>query len=168
MKHTLVALLHDQPGVLNRAVSLFRRRGFNIESLAVGHSEQPGVSRMTLVVDGDTTSVEQVTKQLYKLIDVLKVSDVSGDAMIARELLLARVYAPASRRSDLMQLADVFGARVVDVTPDALLLELASDPQTVDRLIEMLKSYGIRELVRTGSVAMSRSTMVAPPADKAA
>lgn len=156
MQHTLVALLRDQPGVLNRAVSLFRRRGFNIESLTVGHSEQSGVSRMTLVVDGDNTSVEQVIKQLYKLIDVLKVTDVTTEANVARELMLAKVYAPAPRRSDLMQLADVFGARVVDVTPDTLMLELVSEPQAVDRLLEMLRSFGIREMVRTGSVAMVR------------
>ena len=156
MQHTLVAFLRDQPGVLNRTVSLFRRRGFNIESLTVGHSEQPGVSRMTLVVDGDNTSVEQVIKQLNKLIDVHKVTDVTTEANVARELMLAKVDAPAPQRSDLMQLADVFGARVVDVTPDTLMLELVSEPQAVDRLLEMLRSFGIREMVRTGSVAMVR------------
>ncbi len=171
MKHTLVALLRDQPGVLNRAVSLFRRRGFNIESLTVGHSEQPGISRMTLVVDGDNTSVEQVIKQLYKLIDVLKVSDVTADANVSRELVLAKVFAPPARRSDLMQIADIFGARVVDVTPDSLMVELTSEPDAADRFIDLLKSFGIREMVRTGCVAMVRgsSTVSAPKSvDRAA
>ncbi len=156
MKHTLVALLRDQPGVLNRAVSLFRRRGFNIESLTVGYSETPGISRMTLVVDGDTTSVEQVIKQLYKLIDVVKVSDVTADANVSRELVLAKVYAPTSKRAELMQLANVFGAKIVDVVPDALMIELSGSPDKVDSFVELLRPFGIREMVRTGRVAMTR------------
>ncbi len=158
MKHTLVALLRDQPGVLNRAVSLFRRRGFNIESLTVGHSETPGVSRMTLVIDSDTTSVEQVIKQLYKLIDVLKVSDVTHDPAVARELMLAKVFAPPARRSELMQLADVFGAKIVDVVPDAMMVELSGSPDKVDSFLELLRPFGIREMVRTGRVAMVRGS----------
>ncbi len=158
MKHTLVALLRDQPGVLNRAVSLFRRRGFNIESLTVGHSETPGVSRMTLVMDSDTTSVEQVIKQLYKLIDVLKVSDVTHDPAVARELMLAKVFAPPARRSELMQLADVFGAKIVDVVPDAMMVELSGSPDKVDSFLELLRPFGIREMVRTGRVAMVRGS----------
>jgi len=159
MKHTLVALLRDQPGVLSRAVSLFRRRNFNIESLTVGQTEAPGISRMTLVVDGDTTSVEQVIKQLYKLIDVLKVSDVSNDPAVARELMLAKVYAPTAKRGELMQLADVFGAKVVDVVPDAMMLELSGSPDKVDSFLELLKPFGIREMVRTGRVAMVRGAV---------
>ena len=158
MKHTLVALLRDQPGVLNRAVSLFRRRSFNIESLTVGYTETPGVSRMTLVVDGDTTSVEQVIKQLYKLIDVLKVSDVTNDPAVARELMLAKVFAPPAKRSELMQLADVFGAKIVDVVPDAMMVELSGSPDKVDSFLELLKPFGIREMVRTGRVAMVRGS----------
>ncbi len=165
MKHTLVALLRDQPGVLNRAVSLFRRRGFNIESLTVGHSETPGVSRMTLVIDSDTTSVEQVIKQLYKLIDVLKVSDVTHDPAVARELMLAKVFAPPVRRSELMQLADVFGAKIVDVVPDAMMVELSGSPDKVDSFLELLRPFGIREMVRTGRVAMVRgSAAIVQPA----
>lgn len=160
MKHTLVALLQDQPGVLNRAVSLFRRRGFNIESLTVGQSETPGISRMTLVVEGDDRTVEQVTKQLYKLIDVLKVSDVAAANAVVRELMLVKVNAPANKRSDLMQLADIFGARVADVTPETLLLELCDASDHLDRFQELLTSYGIRELVRTGQVAMGRGQSV--------
>jgi acetolactate synthase-1/3 small subunit len=164
MKHTLVALLRDQPGVLNRAVSLFRRRSFNIESLTVGYTETPGVSRMTLVVDGDNTSVEQVIKQLYKLIDVLKVSDVTNDPAVARELMLAKVFAPPAKRSELMQLADVFGAKIVDVVPDAMMVELSGSPDKVDSFLELLKPFGIREMVRTGRVAMVRgSAAIAHP-----
>ncbi|MBA3470181.1 MAG: acetolactate synthase small subunit [Herpetosiphonaceae bacterium] len=167
MKHTLVALLRDQPGVLNRAVSLFRRRGFNIESLTVGHSETPGVSRMTLVIDSDTTSVEQVIKQLYKLIDVLKVSDVTHDPAVARELMLAKVFAPPVRRSELMQLADVFGAKIVDVVPDAMMVELSGSPDKVDSFLELLRPFGIREMVRTGRVAMVRgSAAIVQPASE--
>jgi acetolactate synthase I/III small subunit len=156
MKHTLVALLRDQPGVLNRTVSLFRRRNFNIESLTVGHSETPGISRMTLVVDGDVTSVEQVMKQLYKLIDVLKISDVTAEPAVARELMLAKVHISAAKRSELMQLADVFGAKIVDVVPDAMMVELSGSPDKVDSFLELLRPFGIREMVRTGRVAMVR------------
>src|SRR4028119_1269466 len=111
MKHTLVALMQDHPGVLNRVASLFRRRSFNIESLTVGHTESPGISRMTIVVDANQTSVEQVIKQLYRLIEVLKVSDVTADPNVARELVLVKVHAPPSRRAELNSLADVFGAK---------------------------------------------------------
>jgi acetolactate synthase-1/3 small subunit len=167
MKHTLVALLRDQPGVLNRTVSLFRRRNFNIESLTVGHTETPGISRMTLVVDSDTTSVEQVIKQLYKLIDVLKVSDVTHDPAVARELMLAKVFAPPARRGELMQLADVFGAKIVDVVPDALMVELSGSPDKVDSFLELLKPFGIREMVRTGRVAIVRgSAAIVHPASE--
>src|SRR4028118_1143244 len=115
MKHTLVALMQDHPGVLNRVASLFRRRGFNIESLAVGHTETPGVSRMTLVVDEAHTSVEQVTLQLNRLIEVLEVSDVTDDPNVARELVLLKVDAPSNRRPDLQNLVTEFDARIADV-----------------------------------------------------
>ena len=156
MKHTLVALMQDHPGVLNRVASLFRRRGFNIESLAVGHTETPGISRMTIVVDGSQTSVEQVIKQLYRLIEVLKVSDVTADPNIARELVLVKVHAPSSRRAELSSLADVFGAKIVDVAHDSLILELNAGPDKVDSFIELVRPFGIREMVRTGRVAMVR------------
>ena len=154
MKHTLVALLHDQPGVLNRATSLFRRRGFNIESLTVGYSEQPHVSRMTLVVDGDQTSVDQVVKQLYKLIDVLDVQDVTETATTTRELLLIKVHAPATQQTHLRQLAESYGARIIDDSAETMLLECTNEPTTLDQLIERLQAYTIHEMVRTGSVAM--------------
>lgn len=158
MKHTLVALMQDHPGVLNRVASLFRRRGFNIESLTVGHTETPGVSRMTLVVDATQTSVEQVIKQLYRVIEVLKVSDVTNDPTVARELVLIKVYAPASRRAEIHSLATVFEARIADVGSDTLMLELTAAPEHVENFIELLQPYGIREMVRTGRVTMVRGS----------
>jgi acetolactate synthase-1/3 small subunit len=158
MKHTLVALMEDKPGVLNRVASLFRRRGFNIESLAVGHTETPSISRMTIVVDSENTVVEQVSKQLYRLIEVLKVSDVTEDPHVARELVLVKVHAPSSRRAEVSALADVFGARVIDVGLDSLMLELTSSPDKIDNFVELVRPFGIREMVRTGRVAMVRGT----------
>jgi acetolactate synthase I/III small subunit len=162
MKHTLVALMQDRPGVLNRAVSLFRRRGFNIESLTVGHTEVPNISRMTLVVDGNNTSVEQVIKQLYKLIEVLKVNDVTEDVRVERELVLVRVHTPPAKRAELLSLADVFTARVVDVGADTAIIELAAAPDEVDRFIALLGAFGIQEMVRTGRVAMVRGSTGVP------
>ena len=156
MKHTLVALMQDQPGVLNRVASLFRWRGFNIESLAVGHTETPGISRMTLVVDEEHTSVEQVIKQLYRVIEVLKVSDVTHDPNVARELVLIKVHAPAARRAEIHSLASVFEARIADVGADTLMLELTAAPDRVDSFVELVQPFGIREMVRTGRVAMVR------------
>ncbi len=158
MKHTLVALMEDHPGVLNRVSSLFRRRGFNIESMSVGHTETPGISRMTIVVDSSDTSVEQVTKQLYRLIEVLKVSDVTADPNVARELVMIKVHAPSSRRAELSSLADVFEAKIVDVAHDSLMLELSANPDKVENFIELVRPFGIREMVRTGRVAMVRGS----------
>ena len=158
MKHTLVAMMQDHPGVLNRVSSLFRRRGFNIESLSVGHTETPGISRMTIVVDSNDTSVEQVTKQLYRLIEVLKVSDVTADPNVSRELVILKVHAPASRRAEISSLADVFEAKIVDVGHDSLMLELAARPDTVDNFVELVRPVGIRARVRTGRVAMVRGS----------
>ncbi|GAC1353828.1 MAG: acetolactate synthase small subunit [Herpetosiphon sp.] len=158
MKHTLVALMQDHPGVLNRVVSLFRRRGYNIESLAVGPSETAGISRMTLSVDADNTNVEQVTKQLYRLIEVLKVSDVTADPHVARELLLAKIYAPSAKRQEVSALAEAFSGKIVDVSQDALLVELSTSPDQIDNFIELVRPFGLRELVRTGRIAMVRGT----------
>ncbi|MDP9312635.1 MAG: acetolactate synthase small subunit [Chloroflexota bacterium] len=158
MKHTLVALMQDHPGVLNRVSSLFRRRGFNIESLSVGHTETPGISRMTIVIDSTDTSVEQVTKQLYRLIEVLKVSDVTADPNVSRELVMLKVHAPASRRAEISSLADVFEAKIVDVAHDSLMLELTAGPDKVDNFVELVRPFGIREMVRTGRVAMVRGS----------
>lgn len=156
MKHTVVALVENEPGVLNRVVSLFRRRGFNIDSLTVGRTDQPHVSRMTIVVDGANTVVEQVVKQLYKLIDVLKVSDVSQDAVVARELALIKVSATASSRGEIMQIADIYRAKIVDVAQDSLMIEVTGGEDKIESIAQLLRRFGIKEMVRTGRVAMVR------------
>jgi acetolactate synthase-1/3 small subunit len=150
--------MQDQPGVLNRVASLFRRRGFNIDSLTVGHTETPGVSRMTIVVDANQTSVEQVSKQLYRLIEVLKVSDVTADPNVARELVMIKVHVPSGRRAEIASLVDVFDAKIIDVGQDSMILELSAAPDKVENFIELVKPYGIREMVRTGRVAMVRGS----------
>jgi len=155
-KHTLVALVEDKPGVLNRMASLFRRRGFNIESIAVGHSEIPHLSRMTIVVDGTTTMVEQVRKQLDKVIDVVRVSDISGDNTIARELALIKVKASSATRSEIMQIVDIFRANIVDVAADSVTVEVTGDEQKINSLFNLLRGFGIKELARTGRIAMTR------------
>ena len=155
-KHTLVALVEDKPGVLNRVASLIRRRSFNIESIAVGHSELPGISRMTIVVDGASTAVEQVRKQLDKLIDVVKVIDITGDGIIARELALIKVHATSSTRSEIMQIVDIFRARIVDVSADSLVIEVTGDDSKIDSLYSLVKKFGIKELARTGRIALPR------------
>ena len=155
-KHTLVALVEDKPGVLNRVASLFRRRGFNIESIAVGRTEQPGISRMTIVVDGAASMVEQVRKQLDKVIDVVKVSDISGDEVVARELALIKVRATASNRSEIIQIVDIFRANIVDVAPDSVTVEVTGDEDKIDSLLDLLRGFGIKELARTGRIAMTR------------
>jgi acetolactate synthase I/III small subunit len=161
MKHTLVALMQDHPGVLTRVVSLFRRRGFNIVSLAVGRSAVAGVSQMTLVVEaGD---VEQVVKQLYRLIEVLKVSDLTSDPAVERELALVRVHATPATRAEIVSLTEVFGAEVMDVGPSTMVVELAADPAKVDRLVELLRPYGVREMMRSGRIAMARQAPAGAP-----
>ncbi len=157
-RHTLVVLVEDHPGVLNRVVSLLRRRSFNIDSITVGHSEQAGVSRITLVVRGRDDEVEQVGKQLYKLMEVLKVQDLSESGVVSHELVMAKVAAKPQHRSEILQIAQIFEARVVDVSPNTLLLEMVGSEDRVAGFLTMLKSFGIRELVRTGSVAMARGT----------
>ncbi len=155
-KHTVVALVEDRPGVLNRVASLFRRRGFNIESLAVGHTEQEGLSRMTIVVDGASAPVEQVEKQLYKLIDVVKVSDITHKGMVARELALIKVRATNGRRSEVIQLAGVFGATVLDVSDTTVLLQVVGDEEQVENVLRTMRPFGIAEIARTGRIAMAR------------
>ena len=155
-KHTLVALVEDKPGVLNRIASLFRRRGFNIESIAVGHSEIPHMSRMTIVVDGTTTSVEQVRKQLDKVIDVVRVSEISSDDMVNRELALIKVKATSTTRSEIMQIVDIFRANIVDVAADSVTVEVTGDEEKIDSLFNLLRGFGVKELARTGRIAMTR------------
>ncbi len=154
--HILVVMTQDHPGVLNRVASLFRRRNFNIESLTVGHTDQPGVSRMTIVVDGATTSVEQVSKQLYKLIEVIRVSEVTHDPVVAHELALIKVSTSMGRRPEVLQLAEVYKATVIDVAPESVLVQATGAEETIDSLVQVLRGYGIKEMVRTGIVAMAK------------
>ncbi len=155
-KHTLVALVEDKPGVLNRMASLFRRRGFNIESIAVGRSEIPHLSRMTIVVNGTTTMIEQVRKQLDKVVDVARVSDITSDNLIARELALIKVKATSSTRSEIMQIVDTFRANIVDVGSDSVTVEVTGDEEKVNSLFNLLRGFGVKELARTGRIAMPR------------
>jgi len=161
MKHTLVALVENQPGVLQRVANLFSRRGFNIESLTVGHTETVRTSRMTIVVDGNKTQVEQVIKQLYKLIDVLRVSDVTDDRTVERELALIKVHSPSpTTRNEIANLAEIFRGRIVDVASDAVIVEVTGDDEKVDTIVGMLRPYGIKEMVRTGIISMVRGSQV--------
>lgn len=157
-KHTVIALVEDRPGVLNRVSSLFRRRGFNIESLAVGPTEQAGLSRMTIVVDGATAPVEQVEKQLYKLIDVVKVVDITHKGMVARELALVKVRCTNGKRAEIIQLAGVFGATVTDVTDSTVMLQVVGDDEQIENVIRTVRPYGIAEIARTGRLAMARGS----------
>lgn len=154
--HTLVVLVEDHPGVLNRVVSLLRRRSFNIDSITVGHSEQPGVSRITLVVMGDDLEVEQAGKQLYKLLEVLKVTDVTDLPVISHEMAMIKVAAKPQHRQEILLIAQIYDARVIDASPNTLILEMVGSEEKIDSLLAMLRPFGIRELVRTGAIAMTR------------
>lgn len=156
MKHTIAVLVNDQPGVLQRVSGLFGRRGYNIESITVGQSEEEGLSRMVIVTLGDESTLEQIEKQLYKLIDVIKVVDLSSKPMVARELALIKVKAEPSERPEIMGVVDTFRAAVIDVGASSLLVQVVGDTQKIDAMIELLKPYGIKELSRTGVTAMVR------------
>ena len=160
IKHTISVLVEDEAGVLSRIAGLFARRGFNIESLAVGPAEQVGVSRITMVVPGDDTVVEQLIKQLYKLISVLKVQDITQIPCVERELMLVKVRATASSRSEVIQVAQIFRARIVDISEDTLTIEVVGDPGKMVAIIQMLNKFGIREIARTGKIAMIRESGV--------
>lgn len=157
--HTITALVEDKPGVLNRITSMFRRRGYNIASLAVGPSEIPDLSRMTFVVEGDPLTLEQVSKNLNKLIDVIKVVDVDDDNSVWRELALIRVRWNTQPLSEIKAMVDIFGAKIVDTTPEALIIEVTGKSNKVDDLVNDLNGFGfhVQEVMRTGVVAMSRS-----------
>ena len=156
MKHTLLALVEDKPGVLNRMASLFRRRGFNIESIAVGHSELPNFSRMTIVVNGPAPIVEQVRKQLSKIVDVVKITDITEANVTARELALIKVKATSATRSEIIEIADIFRANIIDVSPDSLTIEITGDEDKIDSLLNLLRGYGTKEISRTGRIALTR------------
>lgn len=157
--HTLVSLVQDEPGVLTRVAGLFRRRGFNIESLSVGHCEQPGLSRMTIVVKGDDSEVDQVTKQLDKLINVVSVTDITRRDTVARELALIKVAAKAEDRSEIMQIVDIYRAKIVDVATESLTVEVTGGEDKIDSLLRLLLPFGITEMARTGRTALTRGSM---------
>lgn len=158
-KHTLVALVEDKPGVLNRMVSLFRRRGFNIDSIAVGSSELPHFSRITFVVDGSLTMVEQVRKQLMgRVVEVVKVSDITDENIVIRELALIKVKALAGARSEIIQIVDIFRAEIVDVSLDSLIIEITGTEDKIESLIDLLRPLGLKEITRTGRIAMPRGS----------
>jgi acetolactate synthase-1/3 small subunit len=155
-QHTIVALVADKPGVLTRIASMFRRRGFNIASLAVGQSEQPGYSRMTFVVEGDEDTVYQVTKQLDKLIDVVRVSDISDRESVIRELALIKVRANPATRGEIIQIVNLFRAAIVDVGTQSMVVEITGEEDKINALYELLEPCGVIEMLRTGVVAMVR------------
>jgi acetolactate synthase-1/3 small subunit len=161
MQHTLAVYVEDKPGVLNRVASLFRRRAFNIDSLAVGHTEQPGVSRMTIVCEVDEASIRRVEANVYKLVNVLRVHDLTDVPTVDRELAMIKVSATPETRSQVMQLADVFRARVVDVSPESLIVETTGTAEKIDRLLDVLRPYGLLETVRTGRIAIARGARTA-------
>ena len=155
-QHTIIALVQDRPGVLTRVASMFRRRGFNIASLAVGASEEKGLSRLTFVVTGDQYTVEQATRHLEKLIDVVRVSNISNEDVVARELALIKVRATPSNRSEILEMVNLFRAKVVDVGTLSLVIETTGEEDKIDALYDLLQPFGILELMRTGRVAMVR------------
>ena len=156
MKHIISALVQNQPGVLAHIAGMFASRGFNIDSLVVGRTEDPELSRMTIVVVGDDRVLEQVRKQLGKIVPVVKVRDFAGLPTVQRDLLLIRIHSPAAKRLEITQLVDLFRGRVVDVAPDSMLVELAGTEDKLEAFIELARPYGIGELARTGVIAMTR------------
>ena len=159
---TITALVQDKPGVLNRISSMFRRRGFNIASLAVGRSETPNLSRMTFVVEGNDTVVEQVAQHLNKLVEVIKVSDMSEQNIVSRELALLRVKTTNQNRSEIMQITSAFRANIIDVTQTSFIIEVTGTEQKIDALEDLLRGFGVTEVMRTGMVAMARGVNTLP------
>jgi acetolactate synthase I/III small subunit len=160
MKHTLSVVVEDEAGVLTRIASLFARRGFNIESLAVGSAEQNGCSRITMVVPGDDRVIEQLTKQLNKLINVITVRDLTEIPCVERELMLIKVNANPANRSEVIEIAQIFRARVVDVSDDSLIIEVVGDPGKMVAIVKMVQKFGIREIARTGKISLTRESGV--------
>ena len=158
IRHTMIAWVEDKPGVLNRVSGLFGRRGFNIESLTVGHTETPGVSRMTFVVNGTERDVQQVRMQLYKLINVLNVQDVTDYPHVHYEMALIKVSATSQNRGEIMQLVDIYRANIVDVDIDSIMIRIVAKEDRVNALLRLLEHFGIEEMVRTGRLAMVRGT----------
>jgi len=156
-KHTVVAMVQDKPGVLNRMVSLFRRRGFNIASITVGRSEMVGFSRITIVIDGSVAMMEQVRKQLLgKIVETVRVTDITEEDIVVRELALIKVKAPAASRSEIIQIVGIFKADIVDVSLDSLTIEITGTEDKIESLLVLLRPFGIKEMTRTGRIAMVR------------
>jgi acetolactate synthase-1/3 small subunit len=166
VKHTLSVQVENKPGALTRITSMFARRGFNIESLAVGPTERPDISRITLCVDCDERSVAQIQKQMHKLVNVLRITELTSDDSLERELALIKVTAPPARRAELTALREVFAARVADVGRDALVFEICGTPEEIDSFEELLRPHGIKEVVRTGRVALGRASASNPAAKR--
>jgi acetolactate synthase-1/3 small subunit len=160
MKHTLAILVENKPGVLTRVAGLFSRRGFNIESLAVGITENQDTSRITIVVSGDDNILEQVEKQLNKLIDVIRVSDIPAEDSVSRELALIKVGVDSTTRAEVMQIVDIFRAKIVDVGIKSLVVEVTGDESKINAIEQLLRQFGIKEMVRTGKIAMNRGSKV--------
>ena len=156
MRHTIFVLVENRFGVLSHISGLFAGRGVNIDSLAVGETEDPTVSRMTVVVTGDDTDLEQIVKQLNRLVDVIKVVDLTKENTVERELMLVRVSSEGSKRSEIIEIVDIFRANIVNVAPRSLTIEVTGDEDKVIAMMEMLKPYGLKEVVRTGKIAIAR------------
>ncbi|NLW09483.1 MAG: acetolactate synthase small subunit [Firmicutes bacterium] len=156
--HTLAILVMNNPGVMARIAGLYSRRGYNISSLAVGETEDPRISRITLVVEAeDENELEQITKQLYKLIDVIKLSDITKDDAVERELALIKVHCNSTNRSEILQIVDIFRAKIVDVSQEGVIIEATGDSDKIQAILDLLRPFGIREIARTGKVALVRS-----------
>ncbi len=160
MKHTLSVLLQNKPGVLSRVTGLFSGRGFNIESLCVAETMESGISCLTLVTRGDDAIIEQITKQLHKLIDVIKVTDISDKEYVEREMVLIRVKAEAQTRAEVLRVIDIFRGKVVDVSPKTYAVELTGPESKIKAVIDILRPIGIKEIVRTGTIAMPRASKI--------
>lgn len=163
MQHTIAVLVENHFGVLARVAGLFSARGFNIDSLAVGETQDPEVSRMTVIANGDDRVVEQIMKQLNKLVDVIRVEDLTSQDMIARELVLIKIGVNATNRNDIMHVVNTFRAKVVDVSPESLTIEVTGSEGKVDAMLELLRPFNLKEVVRTGQIAMARRGELTAP-----
>lgn len=161
MQHTITVLVENKPGVLARVAGLFARRGFNIESLAVSITDDPTMSRMTIVSTGDDSTLEQINKQTNKLIDVIRVIDYSAVPIVERELAMMKISAQPGQRGEIMQIVDIFKAKIIDISDSTFTIEVTGNLDKVDAIEELLRPYGIREMVRTGKIAMARGALTA-------
>jgi acetolactate synthase I/III small subunit len=160
VRRILAILVEDRPGVLTRVSGLFSRRGYNIQNIAVGRTMEPGISRMTVSVEADPVTVEQIVKQLNKLVNVLKVSDLTDEASVARELMLVKVKAEPGRRSDIQQMAATFRAKIIDISPDSMIIEVTGDDQKLQAFLFMMQEFGIKEIASTGKISLLRGSKI--------